>query len=102
MTSVCCVGYVRTSLVLIQTSKMLAPFPVYLKSAAASTSVSTTTTTTMKMNDSSDNLSDIIDLFPFSISSTYEPLPPRPPKNPERLKRDFVPVRSNLTDCNVL
>lgn len=62
-----------------QSTKMLAPFPVYLKSSTPSSS-------TTAMNDNSDNLLDIIDLFPFSVTPTYEP-PSRPPRNPDRLKK---------------
>ncbi|KAG2361493.1 hypothetical protein BDR07DRAFT_1334386, partial [Suillus spraguei] len=66
---------------------MLAPFPVFLKSAASSS--------TAKMNDSGDNLLDIIDLFPYSESVTppYElpPRPPRPPRNPARAHNEFIP-----------
>jgi hypothetical protein len=48
------------------------------------------------MNDNSDNdLSDIIDLFPYTLDSTYEPPPPPiPPRNPDRLRNEFTTVRS--------
>ncbi|KAG2033793.1 hypothetical protein BDR03DRAFT_656881 [Suillus americanus] len=69
---------------------MLSPFPIFLKSAAAASSSSTTTA----MNDNCDNLSDIIDLFPYTVTSTYEPPPGRPPRNPDRLKNESIPRRA--------
>ncbi|KAG1772421.1 hypothetical protein EDD22DRAFT_861112 [Suillus occidentalis] len=65
----------------LTSSKMLAPFPVYLKHPTHSSPNMTT-----PLNNSTDNLLDIIDLFPFSATPSYEP-PSRPPRNPQRLKR---------------
>ncbi|KAG1885091.1 hypothetical protein F4604DRAFT_1729673 [Suillus subluteus] len=66
---------------------MLSPFPIFLRSATTAASSPSTTTT---MNDNSDNLSDIIDLFPYT-APTYEPPPSRPPRNPDRLKNEYIP-----------